>query len=282
MVAWGAIAGIAVVGTTVLLTSRNPDAGLRPSSTPMVGDDLHSLVVDPSDPSRLFIGSHSGVSVSTDAGRTWRPVESLAGADAMGWAFSDQAILVGGHPGIEVSLDGGRRFAPRNEGLPATDIHALGAGGGVVYAASPAVGVLASTDDGRSWEIRTDQVGGAFMGRILVDPEDADHIVAPDMQAGAVESTDGGGTWNALGGVGGAMWVSWDAAAPDRIIVTSFGQAAVSTDGGTSWRPMVIPSGASIVEIDPQDPTLLYAAVLEAPDARVFVSRDGGESWAEL
>ena len=278
---WGAVISIAAVALAALLVTRDSTPQQSFPSTPVVGGDLHSLVVDPADPSRLFIGSHSGVSVSTDSGKTWVPIESLEGADAMGWAFTDEAIFVGGHPGIEVSTDGGEKFEPRNDALPNTDIHALGAGNGVIYAASPAVGVLASTDDGRSWEVRTDEAGHAFMGRILVDSEDPDRLIAPDMRAGAVVSADGGRTWRALGGVQGAMWVTWDPSDTQRIIVATTGTAMASTDGGGTWDALDIPDGASIVEMSPHDPEVLYAAVLDAPEAHVFVSRDGSQTWRQ-
>lgn len=249
-------------------------------SKPVVGDDLHSLVIDPNDPDTLYIGSHQGVSVSPDGGRRWEVVESLNGADAMGWAFTDDLILVGGHPGISVSSDGGATFEARNDGLPATDVHALGAGKDVIYAGLAGVGTFASTDGGQSWEMRSNQVGGAFMGRIQVDPSDDDHLLAPDMGGGAMESTDGGRTWEALGGLPGAMWVSWDERDIDHIIVTGQGSAAASTDGGQSWKPLEIPEGVSIVEFSPHEPKVLFAAALEAPEASVYVSDDGGNTWA--
>ena len=249
-------------------------------ANPVVGGDLHSLVVDPGDPDTLYIGSHQGVSVSTDAGKTWEVVESLNGADAMGWAFTGDAILAGGHPGLTVSTDGGKTFEQRNDGLPSTDVHALGAGDEVIYAGLAGVGTFASTDGGQSWDARSEEVGGAFMGRIVVDHADDDHLVAPDMMGGAMESNDGGRSWESLGGVQGAMWVSWDENNTNRMIVTTQGSGAVSTDGGQSWEPLEIPQGASIVEFSPHDPELLFAAVLEAPEASVYVSRDGGDTWA--
>jgi photosystem II stability/assembly factor-like uncharacterized protein len=233
----------------------------------------------PATASRLYVGGHEGVAVSTDRGRTWQQVGSLAGADAMGWAFTDEVTLVGGHPGLFVSDDDGSTFRQDNDGLPATDIHALGSGAGVIYAASPQLGVFASTDGGASWEVRTDQVGHAFMGTIRVDPRDPDHLVAPDMQAGAVESSDGGRSWSVLGGVPGAMWVSWDLADTDRIVVSGMGQAALTQDGGRTWARLAVPSGASVVEIDPGDPGTLYAGVLEGTQAVVWISRDGGATW---
>lgn len=276
------VVGMATIAIVLfVLRSGGPDA---PSpgvavANPVVGGDLHSLVVDPNDADTLYIGSHQGVSVSSDGGETWEVLESLNGADAMGWAFTDDAILVGGHPGISVSSDGGKTFEQRNEGLPSTDVHALGAGGGVIYAGLAGVGTFASADGGRTWEARSEEVGGAFMGRIVVDPADDEHLLAPDMGDGAMESTDGGRSWEALGGVPGAMWVSWDENDSDRMIVTTQGSAAMSSDGGQSWEPLEIPEGASIVEFNPHDPELLFAAVLEAPEASVYVSRDGGDTW---
>lgn len=277
------VVGLAVV--VVVVIALRSDEGGRPApgvamSKPVVGDDLHSLVIDPNDPDTVYIGSHQGVSVSADGGNTWKVIESLSGADAMGWAFTDEAILVGGHPGISVSTDGGMTFAPRNEGLPSTDVHALGASEEVIYAGLAGVGTFASTDGGSSWEPRSEEVGGGFMGRIQVDPADDEHLLAPDMQAGAVESSDGGRTWEPLGGVQGAMWVTWDSRDADHIIVTGQGAAAESRDGGASWEAFEIPEGSSIVEFSPHDPKVMYAAVLEAPEASVYVSRDGGGSWA--
>lgn len=281
MTTW--IAAGLVVGIVVFaLLGRGSDAPEGTSAVPVVGADLHSLVVDPSDSSRLFIGSHQGVSTSTDAGETWKVIESLDGADAMGWAFTDEAILVGGHPGLYVSTDGGGTFEQRNEGLPNTDIHALGAGDGVIYAASPGAGFMASTDGGETWTVRNERVGQGFMGKILVDPQDADHVIAPDMQAGTAESSDGGTTWDSLGGVQGAMWVSWDPSDTDDIVVTASGSAQRSTDGGETWDAIEIPSGASIVEFSPEDAETLYAAVHQDPEARVWVSTDDGERWEEL
>lgn len=278
------VIGIGIVVIVIFaVRSGGPDvpAAGEAVTDPVVGADLHSLVVDQSDPSTLYIGSHQGVSVSKDGGDKWEVIESLIGADAMGWAFTDDAILVGGHPGISVSTDGGSTFEQRNDGLPGTDVHALGAGENVIYAGIAGLGTFASTDGGTSWEMRSEEFGGAFMGRIVVDPSDDDHLFAPDMQAGGMESTDGGRTWQPLGGVPAAMWVSVDPSDIDHIIVTTQGAAGETTDGGKTWTQLDIPEGASIVEFSPDDPKTLYSAVLDDPEARVFISRDGGGRWEQ-
>lgn len=274
------VIGLLTVGLgVVVFFATRPDAPEGPAPTALTGGDFHSMIVDPASSDRVFAGGHTAVSVSTDGAKTWREIGSLQNADAMGWAFTDDEILVGGHPGISVSTDGGKTFRQDNKGLPATDIHALGGGGGALYAASPQAGLFASTDGRKSWEIRSRQSGGSFMGRILVDPQDADHILAPDMGGGVAESRDGGRTWKDLGGVQGAMWVSWDPAQPSRIVASGQDRAVLSTDGGASWEPLDVPEGVQIIDMSPINSDLLYGGRHEGEEVTVFVSRDGGKSW---
>lgn len=238
-----------------------------------VGGDFHSLAAAPGG--LLYAGGHAAVAASADGGRTWRNVVSLEGADAMGWGFLPDRILVGGHPGLHVSEDGGKTFTRRNEGLPATDLHALGAGEGVVYAASPQAGILASTDGGRTWSARSARAGRSFMGRILVGP--GDRLVATDMSAGVVESADGGRTWARLGGPARAMWVSRDPADPRRLVASGIDGAQESRNGGTTWSPLTLPGGTSMVEFGSG---VLLAGVHGEGTVAVWVSRDGGKTWA--
>jgi photosystem II stability/assembly factor-like uncharacterized protein len=279
----GLLIGAAVIAVGAMVLWMNRSDAPTSGSAPFVGGDLHSFVAVPGADPVLFAGGHEAVSVSTDDGRTWSAVESLQDADAMGWAFLDGSIWVGGHPGLEISTDGGQSFQPRNDGLPATDIHALGGSDSVLYAASPAAGFLASTDEGATWEIRNPGVGQSFMGAILVDPSDPDRVVAPDMSAGAVETTDGGRTWRVLGGVAGAMWISWDPADTERIIVSATGVATLTEDGGATWSSLEVPTDVSIVQIEPDDPNTWYAAAW-SQDGTVDVSTstDGGETWTPL
>lgn len=271
--------GLAIAAAVVWFVGREGPAD-GTGAAPFVGGDLHSLVSAPGAAGRIFTGGHQGVASSDDAGRTWTQVDSLQDADAMGWAFLDGAIWMSGHPGLEVSTDGGRTFEQRNDGLPATDIHALGGSGSILYAASPAAGFLVSTDAGDSWEVRNPSVGQGFMGAMLVDPADTDRVVAAEMSAGAVESADGGRSWRVLGGVPSAMWVSWDPSNVDRIVVTGLGIAAVSRDGGETWRSVDVPTGVTVVQIEPDPERWFAGALSDDGTVDVSVSRDRGRTWA--
>lgn len=113
---------------------------------------------------------------------------------------------------------------------------------------------------------------------ILVDPTQPDHLVAADVRAGPVSSSDGGRTWTALGGLLGAAWVTWSA---DRAALIASGPrgAARSTDGGRSWEPLTLPDGAVMVEATSGSDATLYAGGLVGRSARVWVSHDAGRTW---
>lgn len=272
---------LAAVVAVVAVVASCGGGGGRPaassSSAGFVGGDLHSLVVDPTEPGRLFVGGHEAVSTSSDGGRTWSRVASLNGADAMGWSFTGDAVYVTGHPGINRSSDGGATFRRANDGLPDTDVHAFGAGGSTLYAAGPANGVIASTDGGRTWDTRTNDAGQAFFGRILIGPDDDQHLMAADARSGAAESTDGGRTWHRLGGPPSALWL---ARSGTTLYVSGPQGAARSGDGGRTWAKLALPGGVSLVEADPADPTVLYAAIHKGKTVQVMVSHDGGGRWA--
>ena len=131
--------------------------------------------------------------------------------------------------------------------------------------------MIASTDGGRTWSPRTTAQGQSFFGRILTGPDDDQHLVAADARAGGVESTDGGRSWQRLGGPPGAAWVS-------RSATTLY--ASGSADGGRTWEDLALPEGASLVEADPSDPGTLYAGVHDSKAVAVLVSRDGGMRWS--
>jgi hypothetical protein len=131
---------VAAVVTAVAFTRGRDGPDSSSSSAGFTDTDLHSLVADPRTPERLIVGGHQAVSVSDDDGASWTRLEALDNVDAMGWGFSPDDVWIGGHPGVVVLPGGGEAVQPRNDGLPGTDVHALGAGHGELYAAGPTSG----------------------------------------------------------------------------------------------------------------------------------------------
>ena len=206
------LAALVLGGVLLLVAARGnngPPDQVDGERAGVTGPDFHSLVADPTTPGRLFVGGHQAVSVSSDRGRTWTRVPALDDADAMGWGFLDGAVLVSGHPGLNRSNDDTETFAPINDGLPGTDVHAFGAGQRVLYGSAVDGGLFASTDGGASWQVRASDGREPFFGRIVVDPGDDDHLYAADAERGVAESTDGGRTWSRLdSGLSAATWLT--------------------------------------------------------------------------
>jgi len=268
-----------VVAVVATRGGNGTGAGTDGAAGSFVGGDLHTLVIDPANPQRFFVAGHQAAGTSTDGGRTWSQVPSLANADGMGWAFLGDTVWMGGHPGLRRSVAGGD-FESAGGELSSSDVHALGGADGVLYAASPARGLLVSTDDGETWEVRSTEAGRGFMGAIVVDPEDPEHLLAPDMQVGAVESRDGGRTWEPLGSPGMAMSVTTVGGSVDDLVVAGNGQAARSRDGGQTWDRIDVPE-ATLVVAGAADGSL-FAAALDGDVARVSRSTDDGANWDVL
>lgn len=260
--------------------SDDPVAGSTDGG--LTGGDFHSMAVDPSNPERIFVGGHQAVSESTDGGATWSEVPTLRDADAMGWVFTTDSVYVSGHPGLTVSVDRAGSFERSNDGLPDTDLHALGGTDDLLYAAGPAVGVSARTEPDGQWDQRTAQAGQSFFGRILVDPTEPETLIAADAANGVVASTDGGRNWNLLpSGLVSATWLSRSGPDGQTIVASGGAGAALSSDGGTTWEPLRIPPGASLVELSPDDPDTMYAGIHDRERVRVSTSHDAGRTWSD-
>lgn len=227
---------IAAVIVASYVSSRRSDESS--GTGPVVGGDLHAVG---ELGSRIFVGGHGGAGYRTTAGG-WTQIDSLDDKDVMGWASAGSKVLAGGHAGLYGSTDDGATFA-QLDGLPVSDVHALGGSGDVVYLASPEAGTLVSTDGGTTFEPRS-SAGQDFMGTIWVDPSNSDIAIAPSMQNGAVRTTDGGATWTPLGSASGSMAVAVDKTG-SRLLAIGMDGAQLSTDGGASWTALDVPDGTS-------------------------------------
>lgn len=193
------------------------------------GDDLQltSLVVDPTSPNTLFLGSkrYTGfVYRSTNGGVDW-----------------SQTIERRTH-----SLT----FDPGSGSLVA------GTSGGP----------WRSTDGGDTW-VDIDPNHGPAAYAVVVDPSEPDTIFFGGQYDWVWKTTDGGVDWQLLRiGLDGTRVTSLviDPADPDRLYAASWGGGvATSADEGATWNPVNQGLDASRVfqvAIDPADPRVLWAA----------------------
>ena len=268
-------------------------AGLDPSSWNWlgpgnVGGRIRSVVIDPTDASRIWVGSvGGGIWFSSDAGGSWHPVDDFMANLAVSTMVmdpSDPAILYAG--------TGEGAF-----GLPTDGYTADGLQGG---------GIFKSTDGGVTWDVLggTDPSAAPAMGcglgavpcptfwlginRLAIAP-DTGKILAATVR-GVADSTDGGATWTQRT-TSKALDVDFRPGDGTRAVVGELGVARYSTDGGQTWSaanfnpPIVLgTTGNGRVELAyaaNNSFQVVYAAV-NNNDGDLYFSNDGGQNFTRV
>ena len=274
----GAVAAVAVIAGVLALTvfRSGGTTGDQPSAGLPDTPDYHSLLVDPSDPQKLVLGTHTGLYVSSDGGLHWR-FDTLNGDDAMNLARPGGDIVwLAGHDVFKKSRDGGATWTDvRPAGLPSLDIHGFAVdprNPSVLYAAVAGQGLFRSRDGGRVFSVASEQVGGGVMAlAVLRDGS----ILAGDMQQGLLESPDGGASWKQRLRAQ-LMGLAVNPSDPKQLLATGRG-IALSTDGGRTWRSVLnLPDGAGPVAWSRSNPKLAYAVGF---NKTFYRSDDGGKRW---
>lgn len=203
------VAAIAAAGLLTLIAfSAGVAAGAVPNAT-----WYWTMVVSPSDPKVLVLGTSSGIYRSDDGGKAWSPA-GLANVNATSLAQTGGTIFAGGvrnpahasaivtkkgtylvtpGPGVLASSrDGGKTWNDLHpSGLPNLEIAALAvdpAKTGDLYAVLRNGAVYLSTDGGRSFTRVTARIAGTPWALALTQDS---HLVAGDMSNGNYLSTNG-------------------------------------------------------------------------------------------
>ena len=278
---WFAAALIAAVVAAVVtvVATRSGGGGSTASAGLPNTPDYHSLLVNPTNPRKLVLGTHIGLYVSSDGGRHWR-FNALSGDDAMNLARpAGDTIWLAGHQVFKKSSDGGATWSDvRPAGLPSLDIHGFAVdprNPKTLYAAVAGQALYRSSDGGRSFSLASDQVGGNVMA-LAVLPDG--RILAGDMQQGLLESSDRGASWKQRLRAQ-VMGLAVNSNDPKRLLATGAG-IALSNDGGRSWRSVLdLPDGAGPVAWSQSSPKLAYAVGF---NRTFYRSADGGKTWSAV
>ncbi len=249
------------------------------------GVSVNDIVIDPSSPRILYIGTDLGVFKSRDGGDSW--AEASAGIEAA-------------ESGI-----GSLLIDPRD---PST-LYAGGRRGGVVYK---------TTDGAATWRVVAVLGDGiaTFVQTMAIDPTNSRivYVAAPSASyKGIFKSMNGGASWFPINsglplvtiwgltlGVATPRHLAFDPADPSILYASGLslsGKTFVSTDAGATWHertgllpwPLSAtwPTPASAFAVDPSAPDTLYNAVYAftdwtewEPTVVISKSTDRGKTWA--
>ena len=179
-------------------------------------------------------------------------------------------------------------------------------------------GVWKTDDYGRTWNPIFDEAPTGSVGDLAVSPSNPNIIYVgtgeglhrPDLAVGdgMFKSTNGGTSWEhiGLGDIQQVSRVIVHPTNPDIVYVAGLGHPYganemrgifKSVDGGKSWKKTLYidnHTGASQVEMDPNNPNVLFASMWEhqegpwenakfsGPNSGLYKSTDGGESWKNI
>jgi len=211
-----------------------------------------------------------------------------------------------------------RSIGPAAMGGRIADIAAVREGQRLtVYVGSASGGVWKSVDGGTTFKSVFDKQPSLSIGSIAIDPSNAQTVWvgtgeswvrnSVSVGTGVYRSRDGGENWESVG--------LTDSEHVSRIVVHPKDSNTVyacalghlwnantergvfkTTDGGKSWTKVLYRNdgtGCAELVMDPQDPSVLYAAMWDVrrephnfrsggPGSGLFKSTDGGATWHEL
>jgi photosystem II stability/assembly factor-like uncharacterized protein len=218
---------------------------------------VHDIVVAPSDPQTLYeTGDGANIGAiwrSRDGGATWEGPFPFRG-DVLAVDPQDANMVYGGGiRGLFVSRDGGETFHRARRGLPPLGIEETGFYGVKAIVTHPdrpdyalagtGKGLFATANRGRTWQAPAQRgLHGNLVQDLHIDPFDPAH---------------------------------W--------ILRSQGTYLETHDRGNTFRPFAAPLNAltvSAIEFDPFVRNRLLAVAYDGASFRLYVSRDGGATWA--
>lgn len=243
------------------------------------------LASDPLSAQHVLARAQDTLLRSSDGGATWTAVLPGPGSGLLGVVFDHRApgivYALDARSGVLVSEDGGVAWRPLAAALDGEAVYALALpDDGPRLLAGTVHGVWRMTAE-QQWIAPAQSLGEPVVRALALSPRG--ELVAGTTDGVFIAAND---RWQRLGNELRNVQVlslGFLPGAPPRVTAGTWTHGVqVSDDSGVTWRQttgqqftdIIVPA----VSIDPGDPSNVYARV---EYARLLISRDGGESWAE-
>jgi len=289
---------ILVAGSLFSEIFRSVNGGTSWQSVTFGGNSLGlqtpSIVFDPTNSSKVYAATSSGLLGSSDGGSTWAFLGN-AGVPFYALAIDPTApaTLYAGDAtgsGIWKSTDSGSHWATANVALPGSSgsrpfVTALAVDPShpaTVYAATYGNGVFVSTNAAGSWSAASSGIRDSRVASLTFAPGQSSTLYAGTYGGGVYLSADGAQTWTAANAGLQASLVGAvvpDPSAAGRVFAATSDGVAVSSDFGATW-------GNSSQGL-PTIPVTAFARLsgtsgkllAGTSGGGLFQSSDGGATW---
>jgi photosystem II stability/assembly factor-like uncharacterized protein len=287
-----------LISSAITATSASPAAAVVETWTSHgpAGGAANSIVIDPSSPTRMYVGTNEGV-FKTDSGGTLWGARSVGLGSAAVYTLAmdplDHSTLYAAtyFDGVFKSTDGAGHWKRSDAGITGSVgfVTVDPTNPDTIYACG-FDGVFKSTDAGATWAASSNGMVGAHPQTLAVDPTDPLNLYVSSLN-GFYKSTDGAASWTpANQGIGQdriLYGVAVDPSTPTTVYAWGWDQGVFkSTDAAAHWAPMnnglSSPAGAEGFAIDPTNPSTLYVGEPSKQQGQldeVFKSTDGAEHW---
>jgi uncharacterized repeat protein (TIGR01451 family) len=286
-------------GFSGLFRSNDGGNNWQPLNNGLDGILVNTLIVSPTTPTTLFVGTGQGLLQSTDDGNTWLPIgPNGVGINTIAIDPNNPQILYLGSGGVFKSTDGGKTWQLRTTGLHAVSITGL-----IIDPLTPTslyaytgASLFTSRDASSTWITLNTLPEGTFFRTLTLAPTTPTTLYAYTWSGNAtlgpafLKSVDGGKSWQSIFVNTFVPAFAVDPLTPTTLyavisrptnegsLVTTFEK---SVNGGSSWIPLnfnLDDTGVGGITVHPVDPAVLYISTTKG----IFTSRDGGASWSLL
>ena len=224
--------------------------------------DVRAVLVDPHNPSTIYIGAKNSVLKTEDGGLTWRNVLSVKGENKninflLFNTYDNNSIYAATGNGLFFSPDQGKSWKRIFQGKnyfqkECTSVVVLPQ---TIYLGTKQ-GLFVSKDKGRTWQKEISGLGNSHILAITCDMKEPENIYVACVE-GAFRTKDNGQNW-------------------ERIFVAKptengNGTEEIIEDSDEEKRSSVI----RYISIDPNNSHILYLATAQG----AYKSQDKGQSW---
>jgi photosystem II stability/assembly factor-like uncharacterized protein len=280
--------------TLVLLFAATAQAGTNEwTSMGLQGGTIYDLAFHPTTPATMYASAPNGFYRSTDSGATWQQASTPTsyylrpGTLAVTPGNPDHLYIAVRDGEALRSVDRGSTLArAASLNVPAQlsgwSIAASLDGSAIYYGVNTSV--YRSTDQGATRQLRSATPLSEFsvIGQLHVDRNEPQTVYAAAF-SGVYRSTDGAASWQPIfvptdTTQDGVWWMAVDPQNASRIWLATNTSLRVTVDGGSTWN-IVLAHTVSDIDIDPANPNVVYASLI---DGAVMRTIDGGVSWTSL